>query len=275
MRPASVLVTAVLSLLLRSTPAGAITNGVPDTEDRHPNVGFMAVKYRGYDPIFLWCSGTLIAPNVFLTASHCSIGLEYGLAAGFIEAGYVSFDRAYSYRLADLHLAFEVERAVTNPDYTFTHRSDDGDVAVLILKEDVTLRAPGIRPARLPEAGLLDDLSARGGLHDVKFPAVGYGDRLVDRGDGQPTTYGFGERYIGVQEYRGLGPGYLHVSQNPSTDDGGTCYGDSGGPNFLGDSDIIAALTVYGDTWCRATSRAYRLDTESVRHFLRDYVTLP
>ncbi len=118
-------------------------------------------------------------------------------------------------------------------------------------------------------------MAAQGGLHGVKIPAVGYGDSLVHYGNGQPFTYGFGFRSVAIQEWGGLGPGYLTASMNPATGDGGTCYGDSGGPNFLGDSDILIGLTVWGDTRCRALSKIYRLNTEAARAFLRDYVTLP
>jgi secreted trypsin-like serine protease len=59
------------------------------------------------------------------------------------------------------------------------------------------------------------------------------------------------------------------------TGNGGTCYGDSGGPNFLGTSQAIAAITITGDAVCRSTNVVYRLDTESARGFLPQYVTLP
>ena len=62
---------------------------------------------------------------------------------------------------------------------------------------------------------------------------------------------------------------------NPSTGDGGTCYGDSGGPNFLGTSTTLAAITITGDYVCRATNVTYRLDTASARDFLDEYVALP
>jgi hypothetical protein len=62
---------------------------------------------------------------------------------------------------------------------------------------------------------------------------------------------------------------------NPSTGNGGTCYGDSGGPHFLGDSDTVVSLTVTGDAWCRATDVTYRLDTESARAYLSEFVDLP
>jgi hypothetical protein len=60
---------------------------------------------------------------------------------------------------------------------------------------------------------------------------------------------------------------------NVSTGDGGTCYGDSGGPHFLGST--VVALTVTGDTWCKATDKDYRVDTAQARAFLSGYVDLP
>jgi hypothetical protein len=68
---------------------------------------------------------------------------------------------------------------------------------------------------------------------------------------------------------------YLRLSGNAATGDGGTCYGDSGGPNFLGNTNIVAAITITGDAVCRATNVIYRLDTESARSFLSAYVKLP
>ena len=72
-------------------------------------------------------------------------------------------------------------------------------------------------------------------------------------------------------------PAWLRLSQNASTGNGGTCYGDSGGPNFLGDgaSAVLVANTITGDTACRSTNVDYRLDTDSARSFLGQFVTLP
>ena len=60
---------------------------------------------------------------------------------------------------------------------------------------------------------------------------------------------------------------------NISTGDGGTCYGDSGGPHFL--DGVVVAVTVTGDYNCKATDKDYRVDTARARVFLRDYVSLP
>jgi hypothetical protein len=64
---------------------------------------------------------------------------------------------------------------------------------------------------------------------------------------------------------------------NPSTGSGGTCYGDSGGPHFLGGvaSTLIVSITITGDAMCQATDKTCRLDTEAAREFLADFVALP
>ncbi len=57
----------VLILLLSAQPAAAITGGELDGEG-HPNVGLLVADIDG---VPAWrCTGTLIAPRVFLTAGH-------------------------------------------------------------------------------------------------------------------------------------------------------------------------------------------------------------
>jgi secreted trypsin-like serine protease len=77
--------------------------------------------------------------------------------------------------------------------------------------------------------------------------------------------------------FNSLTNAWLKLSQNASTGNGGTCYGDSGGPNFLGGSDstLIVGTTITGDTQCGSTNVDYRLDTASARTFLGKYVSLP
>ena len=59
------------------------------------------------------------------------------------------------------------------------------------------------------------------------------------------------------------------------TGDGGTCFGDSGGPQFLGSSNLQVSITISGDSVCRSTNLDYRLDTPQARAFLGQFVSLP
>ena len=91
------------------------------------------------------------------------------------------------------------------------------------------------------------------------------------------------EREYAVSTYKSVNQTYLSLSQNLNQGNGGTCYGDSGGPNFVGQYGInydtdpatplpaptIASITSTGDTWCKATNVTLRLDIKPVRDFLR------
>jgi hypothetical protein len=60
--------------------------------------------------------------------------------------------------------------------------------------------------------------------------------------------------------FNALGPGYIRISQNPATGSAGTCYGDSGGPQFL--DGVLVSITVTGDVLCKSTNVVQRLDTK-------------
>ena len=77
-------------------------------------------------------------------------------------------------------------------------------------------------------------------------------------------------RMFAFSSFNSLNGGYLRLSQNSSTGNGGTCFGDSGGPNFmtLNDKQLIVAITITGDSVCRSTNVDYRLDTVSAQGFL-------
>jgi secreted trypsin-like serine protease len=87
------------------------------------------------------------------------------------------------------------------------------------------------------------------------------------------------ERWYAAGEFNALNPTYLRISQNQATGDGGTCSGDSGGPQFLGagadETKTQVSITITGDVFCFATNVTYRLDTPQARAFLSQFVTLP
>ena len=54
---------------------------------------------------------------------------------------------------------------------------------------------------------------------------------------------------------------------------GGTCYGDSGGPNFIGDSNVIGGVTSFiNNDNCAGTGGVFRLDRQSVLDFVNDFL---
>src|SRR5687768_8752673 len=61
---------AVTLLLTTTAPATAVIDGTTDTTDSFPNVGGLQLLDDG--EWFDFCTGTLVAPNVVLTAAHCT-----------------------------------------------------------------------------------------------------------------------------------------------------------------------------------------------------------
>jgi hypothetical protein len=254
------IVLGVLVSGLALTAAGsAVTYGQLDSS-RHPEVGGLVGTFKS--GTFPYCSGTLVSPTVFLTAAHCDIG---------VSAVKVTFDSQYT-------SASTLYSGTYHADPQFGGGQGDAhDIAVVVFATPI----PGITPAQLPTAGLLDQMKKDGTLNQgTTFTAVGYGgqERNFD-GKGKPVIEYRDAREFAIGSFNSLNKGYIRLSQNQSHGDGGTCYGDSGGPNFLGsgaaETDTIGAITITGDSPCVSTNVDYRLDTASARAFLGRFVTLP
>lgn len=273
---ASLAVAAVAALTFTSSRVQAITYGFVDTNNVFQNTGAFIVKSPTTGRIFPICSGTLIAPDVFLTASHCTVFFENDLAPRGFTA-FVSFDQSIPFGALTVPQTnlIPVTQVVSNPNYN-QRQSDTGDIAVLLVDAQDT---QGVTPATLPTAGLLDQIAAQNGLKRAVFAPVGYGlqNRVV--GGGVPYFQDVNPipRMYAFASFNALNPTFLRLSQNPATGNGGACYGDSGGPNFFNYNNtlVLAAITITGDAVCRATNVAYRLDTVSARHFLAPHLTLP
>jgi hypothetical protein len=144
------------------------------------------------------------------------------------------------------------------------------DVGVVILEE------PGIvldEYGTLPSLNQLDSLKTKRGLQNVTFTSVGYGLQQIN-----PV-------FVQAEKIRMVAhphliqinvPGFtgdfsMLLSNNHST--GGTCFGDSGGPNFLGDSNVVAGVTSFGINGnCAGTGGVFRMDRADVLEFVNGYL---
>jgi secreted trypsin-like serine protease len=257
----------VCGSLLLPPKTSAITYGFVDSNNQFRNTGAFIVRSTNGEN-FPICSGTLITPNVFLTAAHCTLFYQQDLAPEG-DVAYVSLDQSIPFGslTSNKTQLLRVAHVVTNPNYN-PSQSDSGDIGVLILERNVS----GVTPATLPACGLLDQLVAQNGLKTATFTNAGYGlqNRVV--GGGIPFFQDLNPipRMFSFSSFNSLNGGYLRLSQNPSTGNGGTCFGDSGGPNFLtvNGKQLIVAITITGDSVCRSTNVDYRLDTVSAQGFL-------
>lgn len=261
---AAIVPAAALTFGLVGT-ASAITDGAVDNEG-HPHVGLLIFDIGGQPA---WrCSGTLLSPTVLLTAGHCTDGATGGrvwFEADVRNAGALGYPSggATSVEFAAMH---------THPQFgeaSFVFH----DVGVVILSAPVARSIYG----QLPAENQLDGLKTRRGKQNTTFTAVGYGLQ-----ESFPDAASFLENNVRVRmvAYPQLlqinVPGFtgdfsLLLSNNAAT--GGTCFGDSGGPNFLGDSNVIAGVTSFGINGnCAGTGGVFRMDRANVLHFVSQFL---
>jgi hypothetical protein len=242
MRPSlRALLAATVVGLVAAAPAGAVLNGTPDTE--HPYVGILVTVADG-DRVPV-CSGFLVSPTVFVTAAHCVAFLGD-------EPAYVSFDQTFTDES-------ELLPGTAVPNTDFDPASTAHDIALILLDDEVTDRGF----ATLPAVGQLDSVERKSAL-----TVVGYGSNGLVRGGGMPRhdfrlARTFGEARLGKLLKDGFD---LRMSA-------GMCFGDSGGPVLLGDSDVAVGINSYlSNSQCAGNAYAFRLDTIEARAFLEPYL---
>ena len=254
-------VAGLVVVALAAVRITAITDGELDG-NRHPYVGLMVAQAANGTP--LWrCSGTLLSPTLFLTAGHCTEA-----PAAHVE---IWFDA-------------DVESGIPGNGYPFkgdaggkpyTHPNYDPrafflfDLGVVVLKKEVNLPEYGA----LPQLNILDKLAKMRGLQDVTFTAVGYGLQQSFPDQASFLAHNQRVRMLARPHLLQINSGFtgdfsILLSNNAAT--GGTCFGDSGGPNFIDDSNVVGGVTSYGINGnCAGTGGVYRVDRADDLNFLQ------
>ncbi len=149
---------------------------------------------------------------------------------------------------------------------TYTHPQYDPnafflfDLGVVVLKGTGAKRLGISEFGALPTLNQLDQLANKRGQQDVTFTAVGYGLQQIN------PVFEVAERVrmVAHPKLNQINTGFtgdfsLLLSNNNST--GGTCFGDSGGPNFIGNSNVLGGVTSFGlNGSCGGTGGVYRVD---------------
>jgi hypothetical protein len=243
MKTLTALVTvAVATVILAAGLALAQTGDAVPDGNGHPNVGALLMP-RADGSLRTICSGTLISPRVFLTASHCTAFEEEN---GFTTS-YVTFDPNFgtdpNHDIFSTPYAGEI---VTNPDYKPPYHSD---VSLILLDQPVG----GIMPAQIAPSGLLDGLKRAHELNDLAYTNVGYGtsEKVVVKGAG-PTFPFDGVRKVTISGYHALDQQFIHLDQNLARGLSGTGYGDSGGPTFIDTASgpVVISVVSTGMSLC-------------------------
>lgn len=303
-----VAVTAGALLLAPIHPADAIVGGTPDNGE-HPYVGQLlfyvpnAVDPRFEDPGgWFNCTGTLIDADTVVTAGHCTydVGVEGVAPEDPLHGGtdvWFSVEEAPDYSILPPSSTFvpdrnqerydtwsalldasdewsETESTFTHPEYVdaafLLH-----DLGVVELSEPIVLDEYGT----LPEEDYLDKYYSKRAKQRGLFESVGYG--LEASGPkfslGGDTRRKANRRLIsfrGAYGYRNIAVMFSHA-RGGSTN-GGTCFGDSGGPTFditspaIAEQNLIVAVTSFGLNYNCNASGSYRIDQPDDLAFLMD-----
>jgi V8-like Glu-specific endopeptidase len=273
------LALATTVTLLAAPPAGAITgpNIAPDFE--HEYVGLVAF-YDETGTFIHRCSGTLLSPEVFLTAGHCVAGDDEGnLAASariwFEQDAGVGYDPATG---APAPSGYPVTGGVTSTQlysYGFVDLStvpETHDVGLIVLD-------PGAVEAVYP------DIDTYGALAPVGYAdTLGTGTGAVVTVSGYGVTASKGKNGQNVVSYRErlMGQTFIINARNPNSGgynlelagnfgNGrvGTCFGDSGGPVFAGDTNVVLAVNSFVKNYsCGGQGFSYRVDSADVQAWM-------
>jgi hypothetical protein len=289
-KPIRLALLSIALLLVTAAPVGAITYGEPDAGE-HRYVGFM-IFFVPSEPGWFSCSGTLLDANTFLTAGHCTYGIgtdmeDLGTTGGtdvwvtFDEtevlegwparADYPDEESLYEARRAWLEShGFIQGTAIPHPDYDeFSGFPEIFDVGLVQLEQSVPMSTYG----ELAPLGTIESMfgSTGKGRNAALVETVGYGVQSV-----QPHPESIDSRFKStsrIVEIRGniSQGGNVHTLNNPSAvgGRGGSCFGDSGGPLFVNNTNQIVAVVSFGfSATCHGADYAWRVDTQDSYDFI-------
>jgi Trypsin len=245
-------------------PAAAITNGSLDGSD-HPYVGLMTAHAANGN--YLWrCSGTLISATVFVTAGHCTEAPAV-YAVVFFTGDLITPDPAFTLDtrncdgIAGYPCGGPNSYVGTN---IYTHPQFDPNAFFLHDLGVVVLDGAGFDPGGFGALPSEDELDALSPGRQTGFTSVGFGLQKAFPDAAAWKEVAERQRMVAYPWLLQINTGFVgdySILLSNNAKSGGTCFGDSGGPNFIDDTNVLAGVTSFGlNPTCGGTGGVYRVD---------------
>ena len=243
------LVSLSLALLLvactaqeqTGSSASSIIGGLPGVQGDFPTT--VAITNGGL------CTGTLIAPDLVLTAAHCILPELVGASSQeqVTSETQVVLDSEYLYAAGGTRM--RAAETIPHPDFSINGLGDN-DIALIRLQSPVTDRVP------TPINRVKSDAKI-----GMSVTQVGYGLSQVG---GQEA----GRLYV-LEDKKATSCGTFGASDTnllcfSQVDGRGKCQGDSGGPSYatINGVERVVGVTSFGDRDCRQFGADTRVDAE-------------
>jgi hypothetical protein len=257
-----------LTPLLADNPS-LIISGSPDN-GAHPYVGLLVFDD---DEGPAWrCTGALLSPTVVLTAGHCTDGaVAARIWMDEIVQGNTQYPFGGSTSYEGTAHTFPGFCVITCTTGLGILKWIDGDVGVVTLSEPVPTSVVSTY-ALLPSVGLVDQLA-----NGATIGLTGYGDQFLLVGGGPPSTGGLLVRRSTTAtlisgEFSNSDK-LLRLSSTSSQGRGSACFGDSGGPNLVGNTRVTVAVNSYGTNGnCVGSEYSMRIDRSVILDWIQTFL---
>ena len=230
-----------------------IINGDPDTTQEHQAVVYIQIDVGG--GYAAACTGTLIAPDVVLTAGHCVCSQN-----STTQFSSDRFDIFFGNSVNSMFASRSVSEVLRHPNYDpdWYYGAPSNDIALLRLSSSA--------PASVsPIPHLPTGLAVTGADEGTNTEYVGFGQ--TENGGSGTKLYVWNAIDKVCTSLGGcnFGNGGLAAPHTICSDQspGGPCSGDSGGPAFLdrAGQEYVVGVTSYGDQNCTQYGCSTKVDT--------------
>ncbi len=223
-------------------------------------------------------TGVLISPRIVLTAAH---GMTTQNALVIFDAGPVTVMVQNGQMVVEGVTSAYEGTTIPNPDYAVYLNGNYGsptysyrDVGIIVLDEAVPTSVVSVYGI-LPTAGLVDTLPV---MTDLTLVGYGVQYHLTPRNLGIKNTWAgyimrtYADAKLLSNNYA-WSDEFIRVTANRGKGQGGISYGDSGGPVFLGNTNIILAVNSYvTNPNCVGETYHSRIDIQQVLDWIIEEV---